>query len=66
MPSYYRDKYAVKQDWTVGQMVSVGFLRLRVIETNDDGSFTLTSPDLTKMYNFAPFKGLVRVFEGEE
>jgi hypothetical protein len=63
--SSYREPRGFKQNWTAGQMVDVGFLRLRVIETNDDGSFTLVNADLSKMYNFAPFKGLTRIHEGE-
>jgi hypothetical protein len=57
----------VKQDWSVGEMVNVGFLRLRVIEVCGEAhrSYKLTSPDLSKMYAFSPYDGLHRVYEGE-
>jgi len=55
------------QDWSVGEMVNVGFLRLRVIEVCGEAhrSYKLSSPDLSKMYAFSPYDGLHRVYEGE-
>ena len=58
-----------KQDWSVGEIVKVGFLKLRVVQVvNVQGGkqeYVLSSPDLSKMYGFSPYEGLHRIYEGE-
>ncbi len=55
-----------KQDWTPGNEVKVGFMRLRVIsvEAIKDSMpdiYTLESLDGTKRYEFIPHNGLSRI-----
>ena len=55
-----------KQDWTVGQVVKVGFLSLRVVSARAEKDYlpdiyTLESIDGTKQYEFIPHNGLSRV-----
>ena len=55
-----------KQDWTPGQLVNVGFLRLRMIrvEAVFDGKpdiYTLESLDGSKRYEFIPHMGITRI-----
>ena len=55
-----------KQDWTPGQLVNVGFLRLRMIRVEPvfDGKpdiYTLESLDGSKKYEFIPHNGLTRI-----
>ena len=55
-----------KQDWTPGNIVKVGFLRLRVLGARAvfDGLpdiYDLESLDGTKHYEFIPHNGLTRV-----
>lgn len=56
-----------KQDWSVGEIVNVGFLKLRVIEVCGEKhrSYKLSSIDLSRMYAFSPYDGLHRIYEGE-
>ena len=53
------------QTWSVGQVVKVGFLRLKVesVRAVKDGMpdiYTLTSPQ-GKCYEFIPHNGLTRI-----
>ena len=49
-----------RQDWNIGEMVSVGFVRgLMVVRKNADGSFALVSSKGDK-YAFQPHRGLFR------
>ena len=55
-----------KQDWTPGQLVNVGFLRLRMIRVDAvfDGKpdiYTLESLDGSKRYEFIPHLGITRI-----
>lgn len=55
-----------KQDWSIGAVVKVGFLRLRVISAHavKDGLpdiYTLTSLDGRVSYEFVPHSGLTRL-----
>ena len=55
-----------KQDWTPGQLVNVGFLRLRMVrvEAVFDGKpdiYTLESLDGSKKYEFIPHMGITRI-----
>jgi hypothetical protein len=55
-----------KQDWTPGQLVNVGFLRLRMVrvEAVFDGKpdiYTLESLDGSKRYEFIPHMGITRI-----
>jgi hypothetical protein len=55
-----------KQDWTPGQLVNVGFLRLRMIRVDAvfDGKpdiYTLESLDGSKKYEFIPHMGITRI-----
>jgi G:T-mismatch repair DNA endonuclease (very short patch repair protein) len=63
-----KSKRTVKttQDWTIGNVVKVGFLTLRVIacEAIKDGMpdiYTLESLDSSKRYEFIPHNGLTRI-----
>lgn len=54
-----------KQDWTVGKIVKVGFLSLRVLAVTaiKDGMpdiYSLESLDGSKQYEFIPHNGLTR------
>jgi hypothetical protein len=55
-----------KQDWTVGKVVKVGFVTLRVVAARAvyDGLpdiYNLESLDGSKRYEFIPHNGLTRV-----
>ena len=55
-----------RQDWSIGCVVRVGFLRLRVlgVAAVKDGLpdiYTLESLDGAKVYRFIPHNGLERV-----
>lgn len=55
-----------KQDWSIGAVVRVGFMRLRVLSVAavKDGLpdiYTLQSLDGVKLYRFVPHNGLERV-----
>ena len=55
-----------KQDWSIGNMVKVGFLTLKVtgrkqISGVDQLGYTLESVDGLKKYDFAPHNGLSRL-----
>ena len=55
-----------KQDWTIGSIVKVGFLKLRVtgVKAIKDGLpdiYSLTSLDGLKYYEFIPHNGLTRI-----
>lgn len=55
-----------KQDWSIGKVVKVGFLQLRVIsvEAIKDGLpdiYSLESLDGIKKYEFIPHNGLTRL-----
>jgi len=55
-----------RQDWSIGAVVKVGFLRLRVlgVEAVKDGLpdiYTLESLDSSRRYEFIPHNGLTRV-----
>lgn len=55
-----------KQDWTIGNVVRVGFLTLRVIAVRAEYDYmpdiyTLESLDSTKQYEFIPHNGLNRI-----
>lgn len=55
-----------KQDWTIGSVVKVGFLSLRVISMRAEYDYlpdiyTLESLDGSKHYEFIPHNGLRRI-----
>ena len=55
-----------KQDWSIGNVVKVGFMQLRVtgIRAVRDGMpdiYDMESLDSSKKYEFIPHNGLVRV-----
>ena len=55
-----------KQDWSIGNIVKVGFMQLRVtgIRAVRDGMpdiYDMESLDSSKKYEFIPHSGLVRV-----
>ena len=55
-----------KQNWTAGSIVKVGFLQLRVlgaraVEDYLPDIYTLESLDGSKLYEFIPHNGLVRL-----
>jgi hypothetical protein len=56
-----------RQDWSIGSVVRVGFLRLRVIaaiatpQNYRPDEYALESLDGTKWYRFTPHHGIVRV-----
>ena len=55
-----------KQDWSIGNIVKVGFMQLRVtgIRAVRDGMpdiYDMESLDSSKKYEFIPHNGLVRV-----
>lgn len=55
-----------KQDWSVGQVVKVGFLSLRVVGARAEKDYlpdiyTLESLDGTRKYEFIPHNGLTRL-----
>ena len=57
---------AKNKDWSIGSMVKVGFLSLRVISVQSivDGLpdiYTLESVDGSKKYEFIPHNGLNRI-----
>ena len=58
---------SLKQDWSVGETVAVGFLRLRVLaKIATPGNYlpdqyALTNSDGTRFYRFIPHNGLTRV-----
>ena len=59
-----------KQDWTVGNIVKVGFLRLRVLgarAVKDDmpDIYDMESIDGTKRYEFIPHNGLRKLYDYE-
>jgi len=53
-----------KQTWAVGEMVKVGFLRLRVMATQATpgdylpDAYILANQDATKFYRFVPHNGI--------
>lgn len=54
-----------KQDWSIGSLVNVGFLKLKVISyrAEYDGLpdiYTLESKN-GNLYEFTPYNGLVRI-----
>jgi len=55
-----------KQDWRIGEMVQVGFLRLRVLaKVATPGNYlpdqyALTNGDGSRFYRFIPHNGLTR------
>lgn len=55
-----------KQSWSIGSIVKVGFLTLRVLGVRDEYDsmpdiYTLESLDSSKRYEFIPHNGLTRV-----
>lgn len=55
-----------KQNWSIGSVVKVGFLSLRVLSVRDECDhmpdiYTLESLDSTKQYEFIPHNGLTRI-----
>jgi hypothetical protein len=58
---------AAKQDWSVGEVVKVGFLKLRVLaKVATPGNwlpdqYALTNADGSRFYIFVPHNGLTRV-----
>ncbi len=55
-----------KQNWNTGEVVKVGFLKLRVVSARAefDGMpdiYTLESLDGSKRYEFIPHNGLTRI-----
>jgi len=55
-----------KQDWSIGSIVKVGFLTLRVMAVRAEYDFmpdiyTLESLDSSKQYEFIPHNGLSRI-----
>ena len=63
---------SLKQDWSVGETVAVGFLRLRVLaKIATPGNYlpdqyALTNSDGTRFYRFIPHNGLTRVESMQE
>ena len=61
-----------RQDWSIGSVVKIGFLALRItaLDAVYDGLpdiYTLESLDGSKEYEFVPHNGLHRLYnEGEE
>lgn len=49
-----------QQDWSIGNIVKVGFLSLKVIAKTGFG-YKLESLDGTKKYEFEPHMGLYRI-----
>lgn len=63
---YVAGRTATGNDWTIGNVVKVGFLTLRVlsVRAEKDGLpdiYTLSSLDGTKAYEFIPHNGLNRI-----
>ncbi len=57
-----------KQDWTPGNEVKIGFMRLRVVGVRAvkdwlPDIYTLESLDGTKKYEFIPHNGLSRLYD---
>lgn len=55
-----------KQDWSIGKVVKVGFLKLRIlgVEAVKDGLpdiYTLESIDGERKYEFIPHNGLEQI-----
>ena len=55
-----------KQNWDIGQIVKVGFLKLKIINIKsiNDGLpdiYILKSLDDTRLYEFIPHNGLNRI-----
>ena len=55
-----------KQDWSLGAVVKVGFLQLKVINARSEHDYlpdiyTLESLDGKKQYEFIPHNGLTRI-----
>jgi hypothetical protein len=55
-----------KQDWSVGQTVKVGFMRLVVVSARAEYDYlpdiyTLKSEDGKRVYEFIPHNGLTRI-----
>ena len=58
-----------KQDWSIGSVVKVGFMQLRVLGVEAINDFlpdiyTLESLDGRKRYEFIPHNGLNRIYGG--
>lgn len=51
----------MQHSWSIGQTVKVGFCTLRVIECTGWG-YVLASTDGSKLYRFAPYQGLQRIY----
>jgi hypothetical protein len=59
-PAFPRE--AAKQQWEVGQVVNVGFVKGLVVQgRNADGSYALWQPSSFRRYEFTPHLGLYRV-----
>jgi hypothetical protein len=59
-----------KQDWSIGAVVKVGFMQLRVlgVEAINDylpDIYTLESLDGRRQYEFIPHNGLNRIYGGK-
>lgn len=68
MITHYTQERVTKtgNQWTVGSVVKVGFLKLRVesARAEKDGMpdiYTLTNLDGTRRYEFIPHNGLTRI-----
>jgi hypothetical protein len=49
-----------RQDWIVGEVMQVGFMRL-IYAGVFDGYKTLRTEDCTAWYQFEPYKGLYKI-----
>ena len=59
-------KHISKQDWSIGKVVKVGFLNLRILACTPvkDGMpdiYLMESADGTRKYQFIPHHGLERI-----
>jgi hypothetical protein len=53
-----RSRHGATQDWSLGALVNVGFLKgLRVLAKNEDGSYVLESAKGAR-YSFEPHQGI--------
>lgn len=55
-----RIKSNLKQDWSIGSTVKVGFLKLEVQEKLNNGITLLKSACGKKLYEFIPHQGLFK------
>ena len=53
--------YKSHQDWSVGEIVKVGFMTLRVIDTRDGGTYLLKHLSKEQYYEFTPYLGVVKL-----